>query len=306
MSERKAFGLGEVEPSDKRHSIATARRLFMLRVRRLAPQVLRELGEYPLQAYVNAGIGPVGLWPITQTTIRYCAVVYGKNLLNLQSSLIYWARRWNLEADWLIDDALWTVEMWRLFQPTHDRLDWMSHGAGWVRLSDEAVAHLIPPFGMRRWDADTEFRSNYIRFAKQQITEHINGDPFLSSLDAELREKIISADMAKVNAYCDSVLEVYLSQVDAAGKTVWKLTESRAHLMRNLAWTVRVQVLGQSQNYIAYKRRKQASTVIRAVNDTLNLLGLTKRPDAKPGRQKGQKESPDSWRRTVKRVNLLN
>lgn len=276
----------------------------MLRVRRLAPQVLRELGEHPYDAYVHAGVGPVGLWPITPTSIRYYSVVYGRNISHLHSCLILWARRWNLEADWCIDNALWTVEMWRQFRSAHDRLDWISHGAGWIRLNDEKIAHLIPPFGLLRWDADTEFRWSYLRNAERQITEHINGDPHLAFLDADLRQRIVAANMAKVNAYCDSVLNVYLNQVDSSGKTLWKLTESRAHLMRNLAWTVRVQVLGQSQSDIAIRKRKEPSTVIRAVNDTLKLLGLKKRPDARPGRQKGQKESPDSRRRAAERANL--
>jgi len=305
MNQKKVFGLGEVEPTDKRHSVSYVRREFMLRVRRLAPQVLRELGEYPYNAYVRAGVGPVGLWPITPTRIKYYSIVYGRDIAYLHRCLIVWARRWNLEADWCLDDALWTVEMWRHFLKSRDRLDWMSHGASWIRLDDEKVAHLIPPFEPRRWDADTEFRSNYLRNAKHQITEHVNDDPYLAFLDVDLQQKIIAANMAKVNAYCNGVLKVYLAQVDSSGKSLWKLTESRAHLMRNIAWTVRVQVLGQSQNDVAVKKRKEASTVIRAVDDTLKLLGLKKRLDARPGRQRGRKESPDSRRRATDRAYLL-
>jgi hypothetical protein len=305
MSQNKVFGLGEVEPTDSRHSISYARREYMLRVRRLAPQVLRELAEYPYDAYVRTGIGPVGLWPITPTSIKYYAIVYGRNIGYLHRCLILWARRWNLEADWCLDDALWTIEMWRQFPQVRNRLDWMSHGAGSGRLNDEKTAHLIPPFELRKWEADVEFRWHYLRYAKSQIIEHIDSNPYLSSLDTDLKQKIIAANLLRVNDYCKMVLEVYLAQADSSGKPLWKLTESRAHLMRNLAWTIRVQVLGQSQNDIAMRKRKEASTVIRAVDDTLKLLGLAKRPDLRPGRQRGHKESPDSHRRSIERAKLL-
>jgi hypothetical protein len=296
------IGFGEVEPVDRRFAKGAARAKFLELIREdeKAHGVLKHLAGDPYRYFVEARVSPVELWPISDLRIRFV----GRPLYMLRWSLLTWARTWNLEADWFLDNACWTLDMWRQLPDGREPLYWMFSSTGWMRLSDVEFEDITPPFGLRAWTPDTEFRVHYERYAKEEIEEHINKDPYLSNLKASLKIDIVDADMAEVASYCDKVLEVYLSKEDSMGKPTWKLAEKRDDLPRNLRWTIRFQVLGESFSKIALEENKAVSTIKRAVEDALELLDLPKREDAKPGRRRGSKESEDSRRRSFKQVGI--
>lgn len=74
----------------------------------------------------------------------------------------------------------------------------------------------------------------------------------------------------------------------------------RPRLTEHLNWTIDYQ-LPPTQGLvdIAAAHDADTSTVARAVNDSLHLIGLTKRPDAKPGRIAGRK---NTYSKTLKHL----
>lgn len=299
------FGFGEVEPVDKRNSIASARVDFLMRIREKAPEVLSDLAYIPYQMYIASPVSPVELWPLNERKVRLYALS-GRNINGLYIALLAWAHRWNLYADWCLENACWTLHLWGESSKCLENYDWNLKGAGWIKLGDEALAHLTVPSGLPKWDAEYQFRFSYINGVKKRLKQHIEQDSFLSSLSSKLKRDIIDAKMAEVETYCDRVLEVYDSQVDSLGRPIWKRAESKADLLRNMVWTVKFQVQGKSYSEIANTDKFSPSTVKREVESTLDLIGLSRRPDVKRGRKLGSKDSQDSWRQSVKRAGLLS
>ena len=298
------IGLGEVEPTDKRfaRSAAQLRFFHFIKEDEKACDVLKSLAGDPYRYFVEARFSPVRLWPIPDYQIR----LHGRPLYMLRCSLLTWARIWNLEADWVFDNACWTLEMWSQFPDMRERLEWMSGGTGWMRLSDEDIKDVVPPSGLRSWTPDTEFQVSYEQYARNEIEQHINQDQFFSNVKASLKIDFIEAKMAEVISYCERVLEVYFSQKDSSGRSIWKLAEKRDDFPRNLKWTIRFQILGESFSQIANEEDKAVSTIKRAIEDILDLLDLPKRKDAKPGRRRGSKESDNSRRKSFKQVGIVD
>jgi hypothetical protein len=298
----KLIGLGEVEPVDKRFARCSAQAGFLQLIKEdeKASDVLRHLACDPYRYFVEARANPAQLWPIRDYQIRY----YGRPLYMLRWSLLTWAQTWHLEADWIFETVCWTLDMWRQLPDTRETFELMFNSTSWTRLNDQDLKDVFPPTGLRAWTPDTEFRSSYERYAKNEIEAHIRQDPFFSNLKVSLKIDIIDAIMAQVNSYCERVLEIYLSQKDSDGNFVWKLAERREDFERNLKWTIKFQVLGESFSKIAQEEDKAVSTVKRAIEDALELLNLPKRKDAGPGRRRGSKEAKDSRRRSFKQAEI--
>jgi hypothetical protein len=296
------IGFGEVEPADKRFARGAARADLMELIKEdeRTLNVLRHLAGDPYRYFMEAGFSPFELWPIKDYQIRY----YGRPLYMLRWSLLTWAQTWNLEVDWMLSNACWTLDMWRQIPETRETLDWMPGSTGWMRLTDNDLKDIAPPFNLRTWTPDTEFRLSYERYAKDEIEKQINQSPFFSNLKGSLKREVIDADMAEVVSYCDGVLGVYFSQKDSRGKPKWKFAEERYDFPRNLKWTVRFQILEESFSQIAREEEKEVSTIKRAIEDTLDLLDLPKRNNSGPGRRPGSREAQDSRRKSVKHAGI--
>lgn len=253
------IGLGEVEPVDKSFTRATARLVFFEYIKEdeKASEVLRDLASRPLNSFVDAGMSPVGLWPIYDFEVR----LHGRKLYLLRRFLTDWAIKWHLNVDWVLDGACWTLYNWQHHPPREDELDWTYNGVSWFRLSDEAFKDVIPPFGLSHWRADNHMRASYERSAKEKIEKHINRDILLQSLKPKTRVDIITECMKQVSSYCEKVLNVYLLQRDSRGNPQWKLAEQREDFGRNIRWTIRFQILGKSFSEIAREANKAVSTV---------------------------------------------
>jgi hypothetical protein len=95
----------------------------------------------------------------------------------------------------------------------------------------------------------------------------------------------------------DAALKTYLGRrrlMRKASKSRHKLVEvdKKPKLQEHIEWAVRYQVGGEGLLQVGSGVRAatggvQPSTVSRAVEDVLSLVGLSKRPDAKPGRTPG-------------------
>jgi hypothetical protein len=249
--------------------------------------------------FVEANVSPNQLWPVSDHKIEIYSY-YGADIRGLSIALSKWARHWHLEAEWCLDDACWTLDMWQRF-PEEKRTTWLSSGSGWMRLNDSAFAHLTPPDGLSACNADYEFRLSYVQRAESKIREHIEQSPFLSNLKAKLKTDVIDYFMTKVNAYCDEVLKVYDRQVDADGNPTWKRADSKKDLLRNIEWAVKFQVRELTFSEIAKADGVAASTVKREVDRTLALIGL-KRRDTWRGRPVGKQDARPGAARVIKRL----
>lgn len=242
----------------------------------------------PYQSFVDANFSPAELWSKIQYEIRF----YGAPLVRLRNALLYWARRWHLEADWCFDAVCWTLHQWRQLPHYISEYQWWSVGSSsWMRLNNEAFSHLTVPHELPKWEADSQFRTQYVQYAERQIKDHVAKDPFICALKPKLKRAIIDAKMSEINNYCDGVLRVYDSQVDDSGEPTWKRAESKDELIRNVKWAVSFQVLNQTYSDIASRENVAVSTVSRSVKYVLTLIGLPIRPDSGPGFPRGKKHS---------------
>ena len=302
------IGFSEVEPIDKRFSINSVRMGFLNSIQEDEEtyRILEDLAGYPFHYFVELGLGfsifrNLELWPIRDYHIR----LYGRPLYLLRASLLEWARRWHLEADWCLKNACWTLELWRdCPHKEGERLEWGLDGVGWMRFSDEQLKHLNPPFSFRAWIPDVERRSHYEEYAQQQVNQDIIQSRYFPELGGASIVNFKKEVMDKITAYCDKVLDFYLSQKDFNGKPQWKKMESKAEIKRNVTWAVKLQVLGPPQGVTYSKIASEAgvfvSTVSRATDYVFKLIGLPKRDDLKPGPVKGRKKASDSHRRRRK------
>ena len=127
-------------------------------------------------------------------------------------------------------------------------------------------------------------------------------EPLVAEASSELKPSELEREMAwRYGALTkfDSALKTYLRRMRSrrkAAKSRHKLVEvdHKPKLQEHIEWAISYQVGGQSLSQIASSIRSgegglQASTVLRAVEDVLSLLGIPKRSDAKQGRKKGSK-----------------
>jgi len=171
------FGSGEVEPANKKFSINTARTYFLQEIMDNASDVIRDLEKSPLKTYTDARVSPAQLWPITDDKVTLYSF-RGIDLQGLRLALRAWARRWNLEADWCLDNICWTLAAWQQLPQQRESWNWSLIGCGWMRLNDDAFSHLNPPFGLAPFEADIEFLEHYFGRSERRIKDHIEQDPF--------------------------------------------------------------------------------------------------------------------------------
>lgn len=302
------LGIGEVEPVDGRSTTWRVRNAFFqaLSENEDAREVFTDLADIPYQSFIHCGINLdeiitlTALWPDYQE-MRY-SLRPGVSITGLCLALQDWSERWHLNSSWCIADALMTLYYWKTSPKVFESLALASGNTlGMVKLNRELLPP--PPVGLPEWEADSLPREAYINGfitsafggkkvegAKDWIENLLKPSQYLSS---QLKRKLKRELEESVGAYCDAVLEVYLSQRDEEGNPTWKLTEKRKEMIRNLRWTVQAQVLDKPLSDIADSGEKSyaVSTVTRAVNDTLDLLILPKNPKISPGFPRGQKQS---------------
>lgn len=230
-------------------------------------------------------------------------------LRSLQKAVRNWARRWHMDASWCLSVAFITLQLWHDYPLALELSVW-----GDTFPLDKATTELpkeivgtAPLEGLPPFFAHFELRSNYVRRIHRLIESHLLSNPFTAKLSARTRLSVLEEDMKLVSDYCDCVMEFYRGQRDDKGEPVWTEVDERMELDRNIRWTIDFQVRGKAFLQIArdekvyFPARGNQSlnhgTVIKAVDDLLQLIGLQKRSDAKRGRPPKRKGDAKAKRR---------
>lgn len=331
------------EPPSREWSKTQLRELFLLAVNDHAPHVLIELGEEPFRLFLEAGLhgttplpwsGMEGLrlykWlgselPKTESPMW-------KRLQHIESSkafceaLLEWAAKYNLAASWVLERGMWTLLRWQ----QKGRQPGFSGERGWSLLGAGGTtpSKLPAPPGLVEYGVFWN-RANYLQSVesvmRQRFDEVFKQYPELSYGKGSILNAYIQSvkDSSSIPAkYCDRSDE----HIKAHG---WVESERSRNLDRDIMWAVQFQVMKWDFEKIATKKiapkslikkyvakTYSVSTVSRAVvgytpkgkphvSGFLEKIGLARRPDSGAGRRRGSKESPNSWRRSVKRAQVL-
>jgi hypothetical protein len=214
--------------------VRVGRIVFLSRIERVAPEVLRTLHDEVLPVYraERAREAPNGV----------------ADSPGLADTLDGWARQWHLTDDWLMQDALHTMDWWVRAPQSTARLQWHPDGWGSMVHEPEPLTLSWQPT-LIRWD---EFE----RHAREAMSR------YRAEVDAWARERGLERAPEK-NAPRRS-------------------RDPGAHF----EWLIRYQVQGWThakiaQHYArAYDAAKRSSpTVSRALHETAALIGLTLRVD---------------------------
>jgi hypothetical protein len=284
---------GEYEPANRELSIGNARVAFLNAVRLHAPEVLKELSDYPFELYKSIGAPLVQWWQIkygrcheaysaevsarrlrgTQRRVLFRkrrdpsqpveAFTPGERVAELRESLLEWATAWRLEPEWCLEHALRTMYDWN--QSPHDleELMWQQGGGGWVAPTKEDERRFV--FEHPGWEPTYDHRK-------------------------KIKEEITLAFKNRLEEYLDSI-EALVSE---RGFVKTKSKNEREHF----EWLACFQVKVMSYEEIRDAFRPTADSgqqtylsddtkaVRKAVNELARFIGLPLRDDGcRPGRR---------------------
>lgn len=150
-----------------------------------------------------------------------------------------------------------------------------------------------PPEGWPKWDSTQEPRESYLARIGKESQEAIGKNPFLSAGHLQRKRGLVNSVLQIANSFCNKIEKAQRS------RGLRRVRFSK-NIERNLLWSVEFQILGKTYTSIANDYALQQSqksgdgttaeinitTVKRAVENTLKLIGLEKRPDSGPGRKR--------------------
>jgi hypothetical protein len=199
-----------------------------------------------------------------------------------------WSQTWNLvETDrsairWVFEIALMNLDVWTALPRTADEeAEYFSAGAGFRGAIPSSPK---PPEGLPKYDPITIQHKQYLDWIRKQALDAIQEHPILRHGAKPKQNAIADSVQAAAEHYCRDVNEVY-------ERSHFKRTsdDQKRNLARHLEWTVRVQVIGDTVSEVADSALVEASSVSRAVDEILRLVGIQKRTDLKRGRVVGSK-----------------
>lgn len=274
---------GEIDWPTGDSGTAYLRNIFLERIAEVAGEVLQDLHTTPFEFYMDQSQTLGADWDRLITfwnrTDRRCPD-FNRNIF-LRHTLEDWARRWNLNATWILDAAHRTLREWLLSPPAPGLLAFA--GLGW---GGSMLEPLSPPEGLPRYQPIWHRRSGYLANVRQNAYEKISADPLLALASKPVKDRLVDSVVQKASEYCEENEQQYIERgfIKGEGYTRVQGTEM---FNRHLSWTVKYQVLSQPYGEVAPE--VAASTVQRAVDSILLLVGLEKRASAKPGRRPGSK-----------------
>ncbi len=174
------IGIGEYDPGNI--GKWKAQRLFLEAIRKEAPQVLKALKEDVLPKC-----------PSTKTVknLRWFTIKrdrqYNRQYSELRDALLFWADRFNLREEWILEIALKTVMLWRSAksQAEIEPLHWFIPGVGyWGVVSDEDAAI---KFSRSGWDPIAETRTTFKKRMMADFESFLEN--YLDKLDAIVQER---------------------------------------------------------------------------------------------------------------------
>jgi len=242
---------------------ADARALFLLSLRRVAPEAMKDLAGEPYEL-ISKAIAERG---DVEERIRLALPfllsgsdpgalewLYTPEAVRAASGISVWGNRWNLGAAWVLDQAVQTLAIWLQTFGLRERHDWGPFYNGFMIYEPPSVA-------VRGWnpyeETESEARNRMMKEFKLRLTQHL-----------------------------DSTRE------DLAVQAFERAPRKSA--AEHFEWLVRYQVLGDSYRAIADDVGRDVQTVREAIDSTCRLIGIPLRPPEKGGRPKGS--------RTVNRV----
>lgn len=215
---------------------------------------------------------------------------YGKVALLIRF-LTAWSQKWNLvESDdsarqWVLNIALVNLESWARSLPLSpgEKPEFFSAVAN----SGGAMPTVPkPPEGLPEYEPQNIRQKPYLEWVHAKALDTINKDPILRYSKKPTQRALADSVQVVAKAYCRKVDEVY----ERSGFKRSSGNQKR-NLAQHLEWTVRFQIKGEKQGGIA-PHVNNDSSVSRAVNGILGLIGLKNRSDGKGGRIPGSKNKP--------------
>jgi hypothetical protein len=222
-------------------------------------------------------------------------------MLAMWRSLVAWAKykEHNLVEKegykkWLLETAFHTLDWWA----THPQDPKTSFSLGFsYRERSPYIESLEPPPCLEVWRAEWEDEKDYIRRMRVKAARLINSYPEAFE-NTKLSSAYRKAFGDEVDKYCRDVKKHFKSKG-------WRQVRDKPERLKHIEWAVEFQVVGKKFTEISKTNKVDTSTVQREVENILNSIGLEKRRGLR-GRPRGSKDSPESWRQSIKRVDLTN
>jgi hypothetical protein len=285
---------------DKRAQRTHLRSAFLDEIARVKPNVLRDLHGEPLSRFRElCGIGSVldsssgegrRRLPIEAYTDDYS---FPAEAITPLAALPAYLREWhidylqgwaasnNLATDWVFECAYDTLQAWA-FTPGRDDEEMLK--PQWALSSYGGVLPQTPPplAGMPEYTPGFTSRSSYLQEVRAVAIKAIESQPILSNSKLPQRNSFLDSILEKAEKYC--------AEVEAAHQQeAWVRQDELREQKEHVKWAVQFQVLEKSFSEIAETENVSVSTVSRAVNNILELIGLNRRPETGPGRKKGSR-----------------
>jgi hypothetical protein len=181
--------------------------------------------------------------------------------------------------NWCLKSAFYSFDDW-----TRSASSFKDRGLSTFGTSEHSpyLKSIEHPPGLWEWEPEYEERTAYI---ESQIERVRKGSDEIGLLqNARILKKFLSIVEAEAEEYCDDVERHYRSHG-------WQKIRDRKEIRKHLSWAVRFQVKKETLSSIAHSEGVSVPGVKKQVEQTLELIGIQKRKDSRPGRRLGQKDS---------------
>ena len=200
------------------------------------------------------------------------------------TALTGWTRKYRLnDSDhdnrWLLECAIYTMGYWAEHPGKAANLGLMESSL----FHDNWLETIEPPDGLPKWYPNEQRRTTYLAKTKKIIRTSLSKSELLRNNSLRLRGATGSI-AREAEMYCNQVEGHFRSNG-------WKKVRVNSGFEKHLQWTLRFQIKNQSFSSIAREWNINPWSVKREVEKVLKTLGIRRRPDVKPGRKKGQKDS---------------
>ena len=297
MTKSTVICYGEFDWPDDNAKTSFVRNAFAQAIEEHAPEVWRQLYDRVLPIHRQLKLDPPHLTyrdlhyyvtsPVSHDLTRPPYVQCGKLALLIRF-LCAWSQTWHMvETDrsarrWVLEIALMNLEMWAALPPIQDeKPEYFSAGAGFHGAIPSSPK---PPDGLPKYDPITIQQKQYLDWIRKQALDAIREHPILRHGAKPKQNALADSVRAAAEDYCREVNDVY------EGSQLKRTSDDqKRNFERHLEWTVRVQVKGDRVSKVADSASVEASSVSRAVDEILGLVGIQKRTDLKRGRVRGSK-----------------
>jgi hypothetical protein len=211
--------------------VSRARQALISATRRLCPEFFDALSKEVLPHYKTLAMNGYGLEPSSPSRLL-------PDDSPLKESIYSWADRFNARTDWLIDDALNTLERWNSFPDFHESLRWFSYPV-FTSLGGTGDSF---QFTFACWDTEFQTWASY----EKALHKHLKGE-----------------------------LSKYRLETETLARSVGLVRSTHKYSPDNFDWFVLYQFRGLRLTDIVQmlERKIDSSTVLRGVQAAARLVG---------------------------------